>query len=207
MNTRLKARLRSLALVIGLLVGMLGVTRTVSAHPANQPADPVALVMEMADAFNNADVDRLMEILDPSFKDVVVNAPAALPPEFSNYDRDGFIALSRDGGFHMELSNCKLSAPDTVVCDSSVTIPDNLPLSRPVTQTLTVTVVNGKITSIVEMLSDQSLRDFEDYLAASQAGMPTTGSSDMSVALWLLSLALLSLVAGVITRRTHGYRR
>jgi hypothetical protein len=207
MNTRLKARLGSLALVMGLLVGMLGVTRTVSAHPASQPADPVAVVMEMADAFNDADADRLMELLDPSFKNVGANPPAGLPPGYLDLDRDQFIAQSRDGGLHIELSNCKLTAPDTVLCDNVITGPGAPPLPHPITETITVTVVNGKITLLVETLSEQSLSEFEAFLAASQVGMPTTGSSDMSVALWLLSLALLSLVAGVIIRRTQAYHQ
>jgi hypothetical protein len=206
MNGRLKARLGSLALVMGLLVGMLGAMRTASAHSANQQDDPIALVMEMADAFNHGDADRLMELLDPSFENVASNPPAGLPPGYTDLNRDQFIAQSQSGEISIELSNCKLTAPDTVVCDNVITGPGIPPLAHPLTETITVTVVDGKLTRLVETLSEQSLSDFEDFLAA-QPGMPTTGSADMRLALWVLVLASLSLVAGVITRRTHAYHR
>jgi hypothetical protein len=205
MKSHIRARLASLVLAVALLVSLLGMAHTVSAHPARQSSDPVATVLAMVDAFNRHDAGALRNLLDPSFEDVTVNAPAGLPPEYPKVDVEIFIRESAEG-IHVDASNCQLTAPDKVVCDVTLSGGDVPPLPHPFTETATFTVANGKITRLEETFSPQTLSDIEALLAA-QPGMPTTGSTDTQTPFAALAIGLFLLAFGLVVRRANSYRR
>jgi hypothetical protein len=206
MNGSLKARVYSVGIALGLIVGLFGAVTLASAHPARQGSDPISVVNAMSEAFNNQDVAKLKDLLDPSFLDTVENAPPGAPPDFfAPNNRDAFIAASQ-AGIRVTQGTCKLTAPDTVVCDTSLAGGPLPPLPHGFNEVSTATVVNGKVTRLSEKLSDQTYQELAALLAGGQPGMPTTGSADTTLPLFVLTLGLLSLAAGFLARRAQMSR-
>ena len=205
MNSRKGTRLSSLALAVTLLVGLLGTVRVASAHPIGQASDPIATVMALMDAYNNADVAQLDALLGPSFEDVILNPPPGIPPEAMRQNREQVIKNASAGGLHATASNCKLTSATTVVCDFSSTGP-GAPLPHPFTTTATITVQDGKVTRVEETLSAQTFSDLQALLAA-QPGMPTTGSTNTQTLFAVLVLGLLLLAFGFMVRRATSHGR
>jgi hypothetical protein len=205
MNRRMRVYLSCLALAVALLTGLLGTARIASAHPIRQASDPIATVMALIDAFNNADVAKLDALLGPSFTDVILNPPPPLVPAEMLQNREQLKNNASAGGSHATASNCKLTSATTVVCDLSSTGP-SLPLPHPFTTTGTFTVQDGKVILIEETLSAQTYSDLQ-ALAAGQPGMPTTGSSDSQAPFAVLVLGLLLLASGFVVRRATSHGR
>jgi hypothetical protein len=201
----MRVHLSCLALAVALLVGLFGTARMASAHPIGQASDPIATVMALIDAYNNADVAKLDALLGPSFTDVILNPPPPLVQAETLRNREQFIKNASEGGLHATASNCKLTSATTVVCDASSTGP-SLPFPHPFTTTATFTVQDGKVTQIEETLSAQTYSDLQ-ALAASQPGMPTTGSTNSQTLFAVLVLGLLLLASGFVVRRATSHGR
>jgi hypothetical protein len=188
-----------LALAVALLTGLLGTARMASAHPIGQASDPIATVMALIDAFNNADIAKLDALLGPSFTDVILNPPPPLVQAEMLQNREQLKNNASESGLHATASNCKLTSATTVTCDLSSTGPSQ-PLPHPFTTTATFTVRDGKVTLIEETLTSQTYSDLQ-ALAAGQPGMPTTGSTDSPALYTILALGLLLLASGIVVRR------
>jgi|GEM_PF-7056840 len=204
MNSRMRVHLSCLALAVALLVGLLGTARMASAHPIRQASDPIATVMALIDAYNNADVAKLDALLGPSFTAVILNPPPPLVQAETLQNREHFKNNASVSGLHATASNCKLTSATTVVCNLSSTGP-SLPFPHPFTTTATFTVQGGKVTLVEETLSAQTYSDLQ-ALAAGQASMPTTGSTSSQTLFAVLVLGLLLLASGFVVRRatSHG---
>ena len=176
-----------------------------SAHPIGQASDPIATVMALIDAFNNADVAKLDALLGPSFTAVILNPPPPLVQAETLQNREQFIKNASESGLHATASNCKLTSATTVVCDASSTGP-SLPFPHPFTTTATFTVQDGKVTKVEETLSAQTYSDLQ-ALAAGQPGMPTTGSTNSPAPFAILALGLLLLASGFVVRRATSHGR
>ena len=205
MNRRMRRYLSCLAPAVALLVGLLGTTRMASAHPIGQASDPIATVMALLDAYNNADVAKLDALLGPSFEDVILNPPPGIPPEAMRQNREQVIKNASAGGLHATASNCKLTSATSVVCDFISTEPGS-PLPHPFTTTATITVQDSKVTRIEETLSAQTFSDLQ-ALAAAQPGMPATGSTNSQTLFAVLVLGLLLLAFGFMVRRATSHGR
>ena len=205
MNRRMRIYLSCLASAVALLIGLPGAARIASAHPSGQASDPIATVLALIDAYNNVDVARLDALVGPSFTAVVLNPPPPLVQAETLQNREQFIKNASESGLHATASNCKLTSATTVVCDASSTGP-SLPFPHPFTTTATFTVQDGKVTQIEETLSAQTYSDLQ-ALAASQPGMPTTGSTDSQTLFAILALGLLLLASGFVVRRATSHGR
>jgi len=199
MNRRMRIYQSCLALAVALLTGLLGTARMASAHPIGQASDPIAAVMALIDAYNNADVAKLDALLGPSFTDVILNPPPPLVQAETLRNREQIKNDASESDLHTTASNCKLTSATTVVCDLSSTGP-SLPFPHPFTTTATFTVQDGKVIMVEETLSAQTYSDLQ-ALAAGQPGMPTTGSTDNPALYTILALGLLLLASGLVVRR------
>jgi hypothetical protein len=175
------------------------------AHAASaQTASPVDVVKSFLDAGNSHDETRLRQLMAPSFKDLE-------DPGFPDADvvsPNEFIQQVIGGGILVTVQRMEQTGPQTVVIDDMLTFtgtgPEALHLPHPFTETTTVTVVNGQITLLSEVLSAQTRQDLAALAPTTTPGMPTTGGPDAFIApvLVLLALGLMTLVSGLWLRRT-----
>src|SRR5436305_5271583 len=105
MNRRMRVQQSCLALAITLLVGLLGAAHMASAHPIGQASDPIATVMALVDAYNNADVAKLDALLGPSFTAVILNPPPPLVQAETLQIREQFKNNASENALHITASN------------------------------------------------------------------------------------------------------
>lgn len=183
--------------VLGVF-GIFGSASAASAHPARQSGDLIATSLAFADAYNAGDTEKMRQLADPTFQQVSGTG--------ETLDLDGF-ANSTSAGVRVTLSNCRLTRPDVVSCDTVLSGGPIPPLAHPWTETSVLTFANGKILRLDETLSAQTAQDLQAFAAANpQPGMPTTGAADLSTPLLALLLALLLVVNGVLARRATSRR-
>jgi hypothetical protein len=205
MNRRMRVQQSCLVLAVTLLVGLLGTAHMASAHPIGQASDPIATVMALVDAYNNADVAKLDALLGPSFTAVILNPPPPLVQAETLQNREQFKNNASENALHITASNCKLSSGTTVACDLSSTGP-SLPFPHPFTTAAVFTVQDSRVTLIEEILSAQTYSELQ-AVAAGQPGMPTTGSTDSPAVSAVLVVGLLLLASGFVVRRATSHGR
>jgi len=184
--------------VTALVLGLIGTARSASAHSNMQGNDLIATTLAFADAYNAGDGARMRELADPAFEQVSGTGEAL--------DLEGFIKTTNTG-VRVTLSNCKLTRTNVVTCDTVLSGGPIPPLPHPWTEISMLTFANGKILRLDETLSDQTAQELQAFAGAnSQAGMPSTGASDLSTPRLALFLGLLlvgvgALICGPIRRR------
>lgn len=180
--------------------GIFGSGGAALAHPTSrQGGDLIANALAFADAYNVGDTEKMRQLADPAFQQVGGTGEAL--------DLDGF-ANSTSTGVRVTLSNCQLTRPDVVSCDTVLSGGPIPPLAHPWTETSVLTFANGKVLRLDETLSDQTAQDLQAFIAASPppGGMPTTGVADLSIPLLALLLGLSLVMNGVLVRRTTSRR-
>ena len=178
---------------IFVVLAISGSGRVASAHPARQSDALIAASLAFADAYNAADTEKMRQLADPAFQQVGGTG--------ATMDLDGF-ANSTSTGVLVTLSNCVLTRPDVVSCDTVLSGGPIPPLAHPWTETSVLTFANVKILRLDETLSAQTAQDLKDFAAASpQPGMPATGEGDLNMPMLALLLGLFLAVSGVHTRR------
>ncbi|MEO6458775.1 MAG: hypothetical protein ABIO92_10980 [Chloroflexia bacterium] len=179
------------------VAAMLGIIRPggiVSAAPVRQGEDLVASSMAFADAYNAGDTAKMRQLADPAFQQVGGTG--------EKLDLNGF-ANSTSSGVRVTLSNCKLTGPNVVSCDTVLSGGPIPPLAHPWTETSVLTFANGKITRLDETLSAQTAQDLQ---ALAAPGMPSTGTADPASPLVAILMALLLIACGGLTLKVISPR-
>jgi len=160
-----------------------------SARPAAaQTISPVDVVKSFIEAINNHDEAGLRQLMAPNFQDL--EDPGQ--PDAEVVSADDFINEVIGQGIHCTYTSIEQIGPQTVVIDDvltfSPTAPDAPHLPHPFTERATVTVVNGRVTLISEVLSAQTRQDLAALTTAAAPGMPATGAPDAFTAPMLILL-------------------
>jgi hypothetical protein len=105
----------------------------------------------------------------------------------------------------VDVKTVTLTAPDTVESDYVLTGPDIPPLPNPFSAHATFTVQDGKITRMVQTLSEQTVNDLMSMPQGGEpAGMPSTGAGIAQWTPWVLvavgATLLVALGALLVTR-------